>query len=366
MTRYPSIRRPFLERTEIAARRVMRRMRERSEQRFRPNLSDRQLGEPTVYFLAPDVDQPFGGTRVLYRHADILRAAGLNAVVLHRRNGFRYKWFDNDTVVRSVGECVIGPDDLLVVSELDVFLLARNYPHPGRCPRHIVLNQSGPYLTWQRDPAVLYAHYTSPNRPLGIIATSAYIADFARFAFPHIGVCHVRLSLDPSRFFPALVEPPRRIVFMQRDIPEKGSDDAETVLRVLTDRGVLRGWETVVISGLTENGVAATLRSSKIFLAVSVREGFGLPPLEAMASGCYVVGYHANGGREYMGENFSRTVEAGNVLELAEALEQAIARESEQPGWLRSRGLAASEYVHSHYCPAVEKADVIAAYSEFI
>lgn len=334
--------------------------------RFRLNLSERQLGEPTVYFLAPDDNQPFGGTRVLYRHADILRGAGMNAVVLHRRKGFRYSWFDNDTVVKTVAECVIGPRDLLVVPEVDVSLVARGKSAAGRYPRHVVLNQSGPYFTWRRDPAAVRTHYASLNRPSGIIATSVYVAEFIRFAFPHIPVRHVRLSVDPNRFFPASVEPPRRIAVMPRS-PEKGAaDDAETALRVLEDQGVLRGWETTFIAGAIENDVAAAMRNSKIFLAVSVREGFGLPPLEAMASGCYVLGYHANGGREYMREEFSRTLEAGNVLELAGALQDAIARESEHPGWLRSRGLTASDFVHAHYSPAVEEKDVVAAYSEFM
>jgi glycosyltransferase involved in cell wall biosynthesis len=38
----------------------------------------------------------------------------------------------------------------------------------------------------------------------------------------------------------------------------------------------------------------------RYFLTLSPAEGFGLPPLEAMASGCCVVGFHGNGGLEYM------------------------------------------------------------------
>jgi len=43
--------------------------------------------------------------------------------------------------------------------------------------------------------------------------------------------------------------------------------------------------------------VADILRSSRVFLSFSQREGFGLPPLEALACGCAVVGYHGFGGR---------------------------------------------------------------------
>jgi glycosyltransferase involved in cell wall biosynthesis len=43
----------------------------------------------------------------------------------------------------------------------------------------------------------------------------------------------------------------------------------------------------------------------RYFLTLSPREGFGLAPLEAMAAGCTVVGFHGGGGLEFMrpGEN---------------------------------------------------------------
>jgi glycosyltransferase involved in cell wall biosynthesis len=43
----------------------------------------------------------------------------------------------------------------------------------------------------------------------------------------------------------------------------------------------------------------------RYLLTLSPREGFGLPPLEAMAAGCTVAGFHGGGGTQYMrpGEN---------------------------------------------------------------
>ena len=38
---------------------------------------------------------------------------------------------------------------------------------------------------------------------------------------------------------------------------------------------------------------------AKVFLSLSRLEGFGLTPLEAMASGCVVAGFTGIGGREY-------------------------------------------------------------------
>jgi glycosyltransferase involved in cell wall biosynthesis len=52
--------------------------------------------------------------------------------------------------------------------------------------------------------------------------------------------------------------------------------------------------------GLSRQGVAECFASSHIFLATAFPEGFGLPPLEAMASGCVPVGFTGFGGWEYM------------------------------------------------------------------
>jgi glycosyltransferase involved in cell wall biosynthesis len=73
----------------------------------------------------------------------------------------------------------------------------------------------------------------------------------------------------------------------------------EQVLNILHARGVLDGWEVISIDGLPEHEVAERLRSCAVFLSFGHPEGCPLPPLEAMASGCVVVGYHGRGGREY-------------------------------------------------------------------
>lgn len=147
---------------EPLARTAVHTIRERFQQRLHLPTTDRQLTEPTVYFLGSDIHVPSGGTRVVYRHCDTLRAAGIRSVVLHRKPGFRHTWFASDTEVRSHRDCALGPEDLLVVSEVSVRLMERN----RLSPRHVVLNQSG-HLSWTGDPARVSRHYRGPNRPLG-------------------------------------------------------------------------------------------------------------------------------------------------------------------------------------------------------
>ena len=53
------------------------------------------------------------------------------------------------------------------------------------------------------------------------------------------------------------------------------------------------------IDNMNETEVARALGESTVFLSLSRLEGFGLPPLEAMASDCLVAGFLGDGGWEF-------------------------------------------------------------------
>jgi hypothetical protein len=60
-----------------------------------------------------------------------------------------------------------------------------------------------------------------------------------------------------------------------------------------------------VVPVTSQAGLAAQMASSRYYLSLDVMEGFGLPMLEAMSSGCAVVGWDSGGCREFAvpGEN---------------------------------------------------------------
>jgi len=324
-------------------------------------VSPTQVGDPTVLVLTPDFDHPSAGVRTMYRHVDILRAAGVPAEVLHHRTGFRCTWFDHETPVSSLAERAVGPDDLLVVGELDVDVVARQV---GRAQplRHVVLDQSG-YLAWDHSPDVVVQHYLSPHAPLAVLATSRHVAQVSAFAHPGIEIRHVRLGLDVERLRPLeTADATRRIAWM----PRRGGEDVDLALRLLAERRVLDGWELCPLEGLSAEEVSRMLQRTSVFLSLSHREGFGMPPLEAMACGAYVVGYDAFGGREFLRPGISSPVETGNVLALAVALADALESEASHPGWLRERGLEAAAFVRSEYSPERERESVLAAYSGLV
>lgn len=312
---------------------------------------------PEIYFCTPDFDVPSGGVRVAYRHVDLLNEAGIPAAIVHRRTGFRCSWFESSTRVLGCRAATIEPDDLVVVGELAVSLLAQ-LP-PGF--RFVVFNQN-PHLTWQRASPELVAQYASSPDLAAILTVSAHGAAALRHASPAANVVRVHNSIDPHVFFPRIGKRGCTIAYM----PRRGAHEARQVLGMLRGRGALDGWQVLEIDGLSEDQVAERLRSATIFLSLAYHEGFGLPAAEAMACGAYVVGFHGFGGSEFFRPEFSSAVASGDVLSFARTLEQVIEAQAREPGWCETRGAAAARFVADEYSPEREREDVLSFYSSIL
>jgi glycosyltransferase involved in cell wall biosynthesis len=305
-------------------------------------------GVPTIYYLCPDYGVPSGGIRAIYRHVDILNHAGRSAAVLHHRDGYACRWFEHSTRTVGAPSVRLSPEDVLVIPEI-------YGPYLNRLPREpklVAFNQNA-YLTYEHVPA---------GRPLsyGIFAAALTVssdsAEFLRFAFPGLEVSVVANAIDPDVFYPSPELPARRIAMM----PRKRPDDAQQILRLLGDR--LRDWEVVRIEDAPEDETAAMLRSAPIFLALGRREGFGLPAAEAMASGCYVIGFSGFGGREIFDQAFSRQVEDGDVLSVAREVANFLHLYERQPGLVREAGARASEHIREQYSLECQRTALLSFY----
>jgi hypothetical protein len=212
---------------------------------------------PSIYFLTPDYSEPSGGIRVIYRHVDILNAAGLDAFVLHQRPGFRCGWFDNQTRIANVRTAKVLLGDLLVVPEVCVEALAE----VPRGIRYVIFNQNS-HLTWARDLAGVGSAYAPSEDFFGAIVVSGHNKKVLEHAFPACPVRRIHLGIDPLLFHSRLGQRPRRIAYM----PRRAADDARQVLQLLNSRGALAGWEVVPLDGLTHEQVANELRQSRVFI----------------------------------------------------------------------------------------------------
>lgn len=310
-------------------------------------------GQPTIHYIAPMPTNASGGVRVIHRHVDLLNEMGWQAQMVHPSHAPRIEWFAHSTRLVQTMRLEVAEHDVLVIPE---FYAVRLQTLPPWC-RTVIFNQGG-YLTFD-----LVDHQAMAGKSLyrdlptlaGVLTPSRDSQVLLQHTFPGIDVATARPVVDPSVFHPPRAdEPPaaRRFAYFTSRRPE----ELHQLLHILRERGI--DWEPVPIAGRSESEVAAILRSCAVFLSFSERDGFGLPPAEAMASGCYVVGYTGGGGDEFFLPEFCSPV--NHLLGFAQAAEAAMATPLEE---LAAAGRAASRHVHAAYSVDGLRADLAAFWS---
>lgn len=324
-------------------------------------------------FLSLDANTPSGGRNFLYKSVEVLRELGYDARILHTRPGFTYTWFVSDVPVeykwpenprtttglhgirshiretlgrrRAARRHIAdggGPpvafvsSDVLMVPETQ---LSRREQFPGI--QYMIFNQNGFYFA---DAIARLGEV--PHGFLGVVSTSV-LSDAAAASFGFICRQRVQYSID-ANLFSFKAHKKRQIAYM----PRKRGDEAQRIVELLQIRGRLGDFTFKAIDGMTREDAATVLKESLIFISLSEREGFGLPPAEAMAAGCVVVGYTGHGGREFFTADTGICVEDGDILGVIDGVEATIADHFEAPEAQTMRRKAVSDLILSRYSEA--------------
>jgi hypothetical protein len=347
-----------------SAKRVARRagLRRRGPKRQPPRLrvASRSTGAPTLWMVTPDWDHPAGGVRKQYRAVDVLNEAGLSAAVVHRRPGFKCTWFEHETRVVAAAEISVGTDDLIAVPEI---FGASILDLPAGV-RNVIFNQ-GAYLaldTLVAGGEAAAAPYVDNPDLAAVVVVSDDSAEVVRYMFPDAPVHRIRHGLDPAVHHPPVAPRRRRIAYMSR----RRGEEADQVLWLLERRGVLDDWEVVRIKGKSELEVAELLRSAQVFLSFSQLEGFGMPPLEALACGCLVVGFNGFGGRELFHAPFAVAVEDSDVVGFARAVEDVLRRIDAEPLVMSAAATAGSRFALETYSREEERRSLLEVFAPLL
>jgi hypothetical protein len=251
---------------------------------------------PRIIYVSPRNATPSGGIRTMHRHVQLLRRGGFDAYICHAVDGFRPDWFSDDVPFIYRSELIeprrlkLFPDDHLVFFEMADKVITFFNQYRG-ATRHLFCQNQFQMFDALDGLGVKSWQECGVSRAF---ACAPIIAEAARLCLGFAQVPVVPCAVDTTVFRPG----PKtlQIAYM----PRKRLRDVPYIRRCFAQAyPALAGTRWMEIEGQTEEKVAQILGESAIFLSLSRREGLGLPPLEAMASGCLVVGFTGIGGRDY-------------------------------------------------------------------
>lgn len=332
-----------------------------------------------IYALCPDANHPIGGVRKIYNLVEQLREIGYDAFILHAEWGFKCDWFpsrvpivymDPDGSLSGLnedGESFELPrfeeSDLLIIPEIYSYKVVPSlvkWKLKGLIFNQIAFQELRENVSpvqpfsaehCRNELPLIYCH----ERVLGVLVVSEYSKVYFEMLNPNLSVFRIRNSINKDIFFYSS-EKKKQIAYM----PRKNLKDALHVISLIKYRNKLQGWDFYPMDRISEFEVGRIMRESAIFLSFSEMEGFGMPPAEAMACGCLVIGYHGQGGKEYFKQPVGFPIEPEDIVTFVLTLEDVALNYSSYCG----KGKIASEYILENYSKEHEKDDIMKAFEE--
>lgn len=156
-------------------------------------------------------------------------------------------------------------------------------------------------------------------------------------------------NLIPTPLIPWSARPEGEILVM-------GKKHQESILNLLENRlqqrypNVKYKLIKIVRGSLSQKELIQTMGKYRYFLQLSACEGFGLTPLEAMANGCTVLGFHGGGGLDYLKPGYNcHSVAYPNINGLCKRMAEMLIN-TKKAEKIASRGVnLIKKYSYQHY-----------------
>ena len=348
-----------------------------------------------IFFVCPEISAPSGGIKQIYRQVDILNRNNFSAFILHENEGFKCTWFDNETKIvysrklfyelnlikqakrktlkrqiktilkKIITFKLVKPKDASI-SNNDVIVFPEVYgPRMMEVFKGVpkVIYNQGCYQTFfgyqinSKEEVTAYKH----SDLLGVIVNSEDGKKYLEHAFPHLIIHRVHYGFDSNKFEFSKQKKPQ-ICLMTRRL----KSDIVQVINILKFRGVLNNWDIKLIENMDEEQVANCMKESALFLSFNINEGFGMPPAEAMACGCIVVGYTGKGGIEIFKDEFSYPIPDRDIQAFSKTLERVLKEYEINALPFIEKGEKASKFILSEYSLSVEENDIVSIWKKLL
>jgi glycosyltransferase involved in cell wall biosynthesis len=343
-----------------------------------------------ITFVLPSL-VPTGGAQVVLRHAAYALAAGHTVRVLAGRPSLRTAWRARDLVElkrwvawhtwQRVGEwpvrlgiapCVraVRRVDARSASAADV-IVATSYVTaewvaalPASAGRRVYFLQG--YEAY--DPEDAPRVDATWRLPFVRLAVSRWLMEWGA---ERLGVaCHgpIGNGVDSDWFHPAERAPARAVAVVGAVYESTPGKGMEVLSPALLDVARARPGTRFLLFGRSRlqhalpagtryvwnprwRQIAALYRDMDVFVHASVREGWGMPPMEAMASGCAVVAAGSGGVPEFTDAASARVVPPGDPGAIARATVALL----DDPPARRAMGAAARARMRAFGWPAASQ-----------
>jgi glycosyltransferase involved in cell wall biosynthesis len=283
------------------------------------------------HYFQPHRRLPSGGVKVIYQHCDLLNQRGFEAYPVHLGRFTVDDWLPHSSKLLTDREArrLATTDDVLVVPER-LPLAAASF----LCRRKFAFVQNGGLVT-KATTGRRYEDFGFTD----ILCCGNYVSEFmaTHTSLPrHVVTNGIRLDL----FRPAPEKRKANFVLCLKRKPSWPMGREAVALLPLELQQRLQMVE--LPNAHSEEEMAGFYQEADIFMALGFPEGFALPPLEAMACGCAVVGFTGGGGVEHMKDGETALVAPdGDVPALSRVLRRVLEDEALREK-LRQGGLAKS------------------------
>jgi Glycosyl transferases group 1 len=255
-------------------------------------------------FFAPPTT---GGDFIAIDHIASLNRLGFDAKALYLRNDIGYRQF---SVPVASGNIRFNERDIVVIGEVHKQLFDRLYR--VNCIK--VLHNQNPYYTFMGFDSVQQLNAYPLTH---ILTTSAY----TKKILLGLGVAKPILVVRP--FIPSYFAPGEKLLQIAYTTYKRGVEPGFVIGVFRSRYPELEHVPWLELRDMPRPACAAVMAQCAIYAAFPMLEGLGLMSLEAMASGCQVVGYVGAGGIEYATEDNGVWIGEGDHESFALKLKEA-------------------------------------------